>query len=142
MADGNLQPIVVTYDGGERFAARIRSHRVVVDQPESGGGADSAPTPLELFGAALGTCTAHYVRQFLHPRDIPYEGLRVEVEQHKAFNPYRLDAFIVRVILPAPLPAAYAKLLERVVRSCPAHGTLTHVAQVLVTIDAPMEAAA
>jgi len=40
--------------------------------------------PLELIGAALGSCIALYVQRFLHVRNLPYHGMRVEVEQHKA----------------------------------------------------------
>ena len=142
MSDTSHQPIVVTHEGGVRFAAQIRSHRVVVDQPERGGGADAGPMPLELIGTALGTCIALYVQRFLHVRNLPYEGMRVEVEQHTAGNPNRIGAFVARVILPVPLPAAYVGLLERVARTCPAHATLTHRSQVLVTIETPAAAAA
>jgi hypothetical protein len=68
--------------------------------------------------------------------------MRVEVEQHGAAHPNRLGAFVVRVVLPVALPPAYAELVERVARSCPAHGTLTNAAQVLVTIETPTAAAA
>jgi putative redox protein len=142
MVETKHQPIVITHEGGARFAAQIRSHRVVVDQPERAGGLDSGPMPLELLGTALGTCIAYYVQQFLHARGLPYDGIRVEVEQHKAANPNRIDAFAARIMLPAAVPATYAELLERVARSCPAHGTLTNVAQVLVTIETPVAAAA
>ena len=58
MADRTHQPIVVTHEGGARFAAQIRSHRVIVDQPQHAGGMDSGPMPIELLGTALGTCIA------------------------------------------------------------------------------------
>ena len=136
------QPIVVTHEGGVRFAAQIRSHRLVVDQPERAGGEDTGPMPLELLGASLGTCIAYYVHQFLQARSLSTDGLRVEVEQHKAANPSRIGLFVVRVVPPAGLAPGYVELLERVARSCPAHGTLAHAAQVLVTIESPAEVAA
>jgi putative redox protein len=142
MSDTVHQPIVVTHDGGMRFTAQIRTHRVTVDQPERAGGDDTGPMPLELVGTALGTCIAFYIQQFLHARKLPYEGMRVEVEQHRAAQPSRLGAFVVRVVLPTVLPPAYTELIERVAHSCPAHGTLTNAAQVLVTIEAPAAAAA
>ena len=142
MSDMNGAPIVVTYEGGVSFAARVRSHRVVVDQPESAGGGDTGPMPLELFGVALGTCIAHYLRQYMHVRGLPYERMRVEVEQHKAMKPYRIATFAVRVVLPDPLPRETLEVLERVARSCPAHGTLTHAAELVVVIDATAAAAA
>ncbi len=130
-------PIVVTHDGGTRFTAQVRSHRLSVDQPRSAGGEDSAPMPVELLGVSLGTCVALYVQQFLHARHIQYEGMRVEVEQYGARNPNRVSEFIVRVTLPEPVPAPYAELLEVVARSCPAHNTLAGTAHVSVTIETP-----
>lgn len=134
---GSGVPIVVTHDGGVRFAAQIRSHRIVVDQTVRGGGADSAPAPIELLGAALGTCVAFYVQQFCHARGLPYDGLRVEVEQQGAQHPARIGRFIVRVLLGTEIPAQHAAMLERVAQSCPAHNTLSHGADVTVLIQTP-----
>lgn len=142
MADTVNTPIVVTYEGGARFAAHVRSHRLIVDQPESAGGADTGPMPLELLGAALGTCIAYYAQRFLERRGVSSSGLRVEVEQHKTTNPYRIGAFAVRIVAPAGLPPAYVPLLERVAQSCPAHATLTHAADVLVSVETTTAAAA
>jgi len=61
-------PMVITHEGGVKFAAQIRGHKLIVDQPVGGGGEDSAPMPLELLGAGLGTCVALYVQQFCHAR--------------------------------------------------------------------------
>jgi putative redox protein len=134
--DGQRPPMVITHEGGLRFAAQIRSHRVVVDQPRSAGGADEGPMPLELLGVSLGTCVALYVQQFCAARHIPTDGLRVEVETRGAQSPSRIGRFEVRVSLPATVPPAYAELLERVARSCPAHGTLAHGAEIDVAIAA------
>lgn len=128
-------PIVVTHEGGVKFAAQIRSHRLLVDQPNRGGGEDAGPAPIELLGAALGTCVALYVQQFCHVRGLPYDGMRVEVEQYGAGNPNRIGTFAVRVVLAHELPEEYAAMLERVARSCPAHNTLAHGAEVEVKIE-------
>ena len=130
---GNRPPMVVTHEGGVRFAAQIRQHRLTVDQPASGGGEDTAPTPIELLGASLGTCIALYVQQFCHTRSLPYQGMRVEVNPQGAHG--RIGRFDVRVVLPEPLQPHHAQMLERVVRSCPAHNTLAHGAEVAVTIE-------
>jgi len=138
---GKHAPMVITHEGGLKFAAQVRSHRILTDQPQRAGGGDSAPMPIELLGAALGTCIALYVQQYLHTRDLPYEGMRVEVEQRGAANPSRIGEFSVRVILPEALPPHHAEMLERVARSCPAHGTFTHGAEVSVAIETPAPAA-
>jgi len=99
---------------------------------------DSAPMPIEMLGVSLGTCIALYVQQFCQTRGLSCDGMRVEVDQIGARNPNRVGQFAVHVVLAQPLPPAYAEMLERVVRSCPAHGTLEHGADVIVHIDAPV----
>ena len=129
--------MVITHEEGLKFAAQVRSHRVLTDQAVGVGGEDAAPTPIELLGAALGSCVALYVQQFCLGRGLPYDGMRVEVTQRGAQNPGRIGEFIVRVVLPTELPEPYAALLERVARSCPAHNTLHQGATVTVEIDTP-----
>ena len=134
MTAGTRPAMVITHEGGLKFAAQVRSHRIVVDQPARAGGDDAGPMPIELLGVSLGTCIALYVQQFCQSRGLPYDGMRVELEQHGAQNPNRIGEFVVRVVLPTELPAQYATLLERVVRSCPAHNTLEHGAALSVEI--------
>ena len=140
MSAHDRSPMVVTHLGGARFAADIRGHRLIVDQPAPTGD-DSAPMPLELLGASLGTCVALYVQRFLASRGLPYDGMRVEVGQRGAANPGRIGEFIVRVVLAEPLPPHHAELLERVARSCPAHNTLAHGAGIDIRLEIPEGAA-
>jgi uncharacterized OsmC-like protein len=137
-AHHHSDPIVVTHEGGLRFAARVRSHRILVDQPVTAGGQDAGPMPIELLGTSLGTCIALYVQQYCQSRDLTCEGMRVEVEQFGARSPSRIGEFVVRVVLPRPLPPSHAEMLERIVRSCPAHNTLVHETPVRITIETPV----
>lgn len=137
---GARAPMVITPEGGLKFAAQVRSHRIVVDQPERAGGEDAGPMPIELLGVSLGTCVALYVQQFCQSRGLPHEGMRVEVEQYGAPNPSRVGEFVVRVVLPAEIPEQYAALLERVARSCPAHHTLELGAAVKMQIETEVAA--
>lgn len=127
-------PMVVTHEGGLKFATDIRGHTLIVDQP-AGVGNDEGPMPLELLGASIGTCVALYVQQFCETRGLPYEGMRVEVQQIGARNPSRVGTFDVRVVLQDEIPEEYASMLERVARSCPAHNTLVHGSEVAVRIE-------
>ena len=141
MSDERVRPpIVVTHEGGMRFAAQVRAHRVATDQSIRGGGTDTAPSPVELLGASLASCIAFYVQQFCAARELPYAGMRVEAELRSAKNPARVEEFVVRVIMPDELPEQYAQLLDRVVRSCPAHHTLAAGSAVNVEILIPVTA--
>jgi len=134
-------PIVITHEGGMRFGAQIRSHLLVTDQPERAGGTDSGPSPIELLGASLGSCIAFYVQQFCHARNLPYEGMRVEVKQRSEKNPARVAEFIVQVVMPDVFPEHYLSMLERVTRSCPAHNTLSGGATMNIEIAVGAEVA-
>ena len=137
MDDNVRAPIVITHEGGMRFAAQVRSHRIETDQAQRAGGEDSAPSPIELLGVSLGSCIAFYVQQFCHARGLPYRGMQVEVEQRSEKNPARVAEFVVRVVMPADIPDQYIPVLERVVRSCPAHNTLSLGAAMNVEIVMP-----
>jgi len=133
-------PTTVTHVADVKFAIKIRSHEIVVDQTFAGGGNDSGPTPLELLGAALGSCIAYYIHQFLHTRGLEADGLRVSVSQTRAQNPSRIDSFSVDVELPENIPEKYLPLLERVIESCPAHNTLALGADIGVKFKTPTTA--
>jgi putative redox protein len=128
-------PMVITHVGGVQFAAQVRAHRILVDQPERGGGVDAGPSPIELLGVSLGTCVALYVQQFCHARGLSHDGMRVELQQRGAQHPNRIGEFAVKVVLPAGMPEEHVELLERVARSCPAHNTLTHGAEVAMEFE-------
>jgi hypothetical protein len=124
-ASGARTPIVVTHDGGVRFTAQVRGHRIVVDQPERAGGADTGPAPIELLGASLGTCVALYVQQFCQARGLSSAGMRVEVMQLGAQNPNRIGEFGVRWSCPTASPtstcrcsSAWRRAARHTTRSC------------------------
>jgi putative redox protein len=129
-------PIVVTRQGGLRFAAQVGFHELIMDQPVSGGGEDAGPSPLELFGAALGGCVALYVHKFLETRHLTDATMRVEVTQTTARNPYRIGSFEVRILLGDEVPAVYHPMIEAAARVCPAYNTLARTAEVDIAISA------
>jgi len=131
-------PIVVTHQAGVRFAAQIGAHELILDQPLRGGVHDAGPSPIELLGAALGSCIGLYVHKFLVARNVAAEGLRVEVTQHSERHPHRVARFDVHILLPGEVPALYRPMIEAVARVCPAYNTLGRSADIAITIEAPV----
>jgi putative redox protein len=137
-----MRPIAVTWDGGLKFTADIRGHTLTVDQPHQAGGADTAPMPAELVPAALGTCVALYVQQFLATRGLDPVGLTVGVMASGATNPNRLARFDVRLTIPGGVPERYRDAVRRAAEGCTVHHTLTRAADIAVEILAGTEATA
>jgi ribosomal protein S12 methylthiotransferase accessory factor len=132
-----VKPITVTWDGGLHFTADIRGHKLAVDQPPQGGGQDAAPMPLELVPAALGTCVALFVQQFLVTRGLDATGMQVQVYTASASDPHRIGQFEVTVAVPNGIPEKYRAALLRVAESCTVHHTLTHKPDISVEILEP-----
>ena len=82
-------------------------------------------TPPEFLLAALGTCAGFYAAQYLNTRALPTEGLEVKVVAEKALQPARLGSFQIEVTVPR-LDARHYAGIERAVKACLVHNTLTH----------------
>lgn len=64
---------------GLRSEVEIRQHRLAADEPLSLGGVDSAPNPVELILAALGTCQEITYRAYATALGIPLDSVAVEL---------------------------------------------------------------
>ncbi len=65
---------------GFRSEASLRDHRLTVDEPESLGGADAGPNPVELLLAALGTCQEITYRAYATALGIPLDHVSVRID--------------------------------------------------------------
>ncbi len=63
-----------------RSDLRSRSHRIVVDEPASLGGDDTAANPIEVALASLGSCQAITYRIWAESLGIRLDGVTVELE--------------------------------------------------------------
>lgn len=129
-----MDTMSVSYQGGDRFTAEVRGHQIHIDQPESDGGEDAAPTPVELLVASLATCVGHYARRYLARHDLPTEGLAVEAEWELARNPARLGPVTIRVTVPEGVPAERREPLLKMASHCTVHNTLEQAPEVSITL--------
>jgi len=128
--------IRVQYDGGVRFTADARGHRVVCDQPISNAGTDTGMTPPEFLLASLGTCAGYYAAQYLKTRGLATAGLEVRVAADKELKPARLARFRIEVSVPG-LPAEHENGVRRAVDACLIKNTLANPPAVETVIQAP-----
>jgi uncharacterized OsmC-like protein len=120
-----LMELTVKYLGNVKFEASARGHRVICDQPADNGGADEGMTPPEFLLASLGTCAAFYAAQYLKARNLPSEGLQVQVVAEKLKQPARVGQFRLEVVVPE-LDPRHEEGILRAVKACLIHNTLLH----------------
>ncbi|HVY30185.1 MAG TPA: OsmC family protein [Polyangiaceae bacterium] len=128
--------ILVESAGGVASVVSLGAHRLVFDQPPSvPGGEDRGPSPLDVMAATVGACAHYFAAAFLSARKISVAGLRVEIEAEKVREPQpRFGRLTIRLTLPAGVSESLLPSIERVVRNCPAYGTLLHPPDVELTI--------
>jgi ribosomal protein S12 methylthiotransferase accessory factor len=110
--------LVVTLPGGKKVDARIEGHVVRTDQPVSYGGDDTAPSPFNLFLAAIGTCAGIYVAGFCQKRGLPTEGIRVVQRSHLDPQSGALSRVEIDIEVPPGFPEKYYDALVRVADQC------------------------
>lgn len=69
--------MIVDFPGGARVDAHFGPYTVPTDQPPTGGGGGSAPTPFAVFLSSIGTCAGIYVLGFCRQRGLSTEGIRI-----------------------------------------------------------------
>jgi uncharacterized OsmC-like protein len=124
----------VEHLGEDRFVIDVRGHRVLVDQPVEMGGADTAPTPTELFVASLASCVAFYARRYLRRHGLPEAGLAVESGFALGAKPARVTDIELRLVLPEGFPEERRAALLAVAGSCTVHHSITAAPDIVLRI--------
>lgn len=110
--------MIIDFPGGARVDAHFAGFVVPTDQPPSGGGQDSAPTPFATFLSTIGTCAGIYVLGFCRQRGIPTEGVRL-VQRMRVDPMTRLVSDVqVTIELPSGFPEKYADAVVRSAEQC------------------------
>lgn len=109
--------ITITLPGQRRVDAQVGRHVVHTDQPLDNGGEDTAPSPFQLFLAALGTCAGIFVQGFCAKRGISTAG--IVLTQHASYGPDgALTAVDIQLQLPQGFPEKYLDAVVKVAEQC------------------------
>lgn len=108
-------------------AVSIRSHELVADGSVEEGGADSGPSPHDLYDAALGACKALTLLWYARRKGLPVQDVQTVIERDASAErsgTYRLAA---RLQVSGDLTDVQIAELETVVHKCPVHKLMTAV---------------
>lgn len=109
--------VEISLPGGRSVDARVGEHVIHTDQPRDNGGADSGPSPFDLFLASIGACAGIFVQGFCAKRSIPFE--EIKIQQHVEFgDDGALRSVALEVLLPAAFPERYRGAVAQVVDQC------------------------
>ncbi|MBR9882772.1 MAG: OsmC family protein [Oceanospirillales bacterium] len=148
-----MKSISVTAQLGAAYTieADIRGHRAIIDQPQSGGGSDLGPSPLELFLFSLAGCIGSIARIAATQQRIALRGMRISVEGD--LNPAGLlgkpsedrvgfQSITIAAEIDADLSdEAKLKFLDEVCARCPLHDNIhyeTALSHAMLEADCPV----
>jgi uncharacterized OsmC-like protein len=126
--------LIVKYLSGKKFEVMCRSHKIIIDQPESEGGTDQGMTPIELLNVSLASCAAFYTVTFLERRIPTLSGLEVRSTWQYLEDPHRIGTMHLSIILPRHLSEPEKRGLLRTVEHCTVGNTLNHSPKVQIDI--------
>ena len=110
--------MTIDFPGGARVDAHFGDFVVRTDQPPSGGGANSAPTPLATFLSTIGTCAGIYVLGFCRQRGIATDGIRLVQRMEVDPVTHLVTDVRVTIELPQGFPDRYADAVVRAAEQC------------------------
>ncbi len=110
--------MIIDFPGGARVDAHFGPFVVPTDQPPTGGGQSSAPTPFATFLSTVGTCAGIYVLGFCRQRGIPTDDIRLV--QRISADPLTgmVNEISVTIELPDSFPAKYTDAVVRAADQC------------------------
>lgn len=115
---------------------RIGDHRLMAGEPESHGGDDSGPTPMELLCAALASCSTITMRMYADRKEFPLDHVEVWVTHKRGeldscpaserTSKGLQDVFTKHVRIKGDLSKDQIKRILDIGSRCPVHRALEH----------------
>jgi putative redox protein len=119
--------IQLSYQGGLRCSAtHLPSGNILTtDAPVDNNGKGESFSPTDLLATGLGACMATVMGIVAERKQIPLDGLSVEVRKHMSTDtPRRISKLEVDIHMPLPADHPERALLESAARGCPVHHSL------------------
>lgn len=102
----------ITFGEGDRVDALYKGKTISTDQE------GPLPEPFELFLASIGTCSGYYVAKFCRSRDIPTDGIRLEMRRILYPESKMIERIEIDVHLPVGFPERYRTAVVRAAKQC------------------------
>lgn len=120
-------------EDGFLIGINSNGHRFIGDEPQSSGGTNMGPTPYDLLGSALASCTTMTLNFFARRENLPLEHVEVTVKHDQIHakdcsdcnkQEGKIDRFSRRIVLQGDLDDEQRALLLKIADRCPVHKTL------------------
>ncbi|WP_456448608.1 OsmC family protein [Thiolapillus sp.] len=112
------QTLKVDFPDGKKVDVQAGDFLIRTDQCRKAGGEASAPEPFDLFLSALASCAGIYALNFCHSRNLPTEGLALEMDWERDDKPPFEARVHYRLTLPRGFPEKYRDSILKAMDLC------------------------
>jgi putative redox protein len=103
------------------------SHAWIADEPESAGGRNRGPDPVDMVLASLGACTSITLKMYAQRKGWPLEDVRVSLSIEKNGGSSTIDR---QIVLEGDLSDEQRERLLQIANACPVHNLLANATPV------------
>lgn len=120
---------------GKKISISHNDHLIYADQHKEWGGDQRHPTPMSLFAASVGACSASVIKSFCDFRNISTEEFLFKQKIHIDDKSGLINKIEFNLSLPQSFPAKYRPALEKALNSCTVKKNLLAPPEIITLIN-------
>ena len=132
---GSSQITAVTELDKSRFKTKVFAggHLIYADEPTELGGTDEGINPGGLLLASLGSCTAITIRMYADRKEIPLDGIKIDLAICKEEEMNKETTISCKIELIGVLTQEQRERLMVIADKCPIHKLLSNPIRILTS---------
>lgn len=108
----------IRFAGNKIVHAETKGFTIITDVPSEPGGTVTAPSPVDLLLASLGTCTSYYVLHFCEQRELALDEVSLSVNVDRDEESKRITKIKIDISVPSSFPERYLDAIVKAASQC------------------------
>lgn len=108
----------ISFAGNKVVHAETKEFTIITDVPSEPGGTVTAPSPVDLLLASLGTCTSYYVLHFCEQRDLSLDEVSLSLNVDRDEESKRITRIKMNINVPSSFPERYLDAIVKAAAQC------------------------
>ena len=108
----------ISFAGNKVVHAETKGFTIITDVPSSPGGEVTAPSPVDLLLASLGTCTSYYVLHFCQQRELSLDEVSLSLDVDRDEESKKITNIRMSINLPSSFPERYGDAILKAASQC------------------------